>query len=308
MRELIVLRGPNGAGKTTAAQIVVPWKLDIAEFVNADEIARGLSPFNPERAAFAAGRLMLERMRRLASGDRAFAVETTCSGLGHINFLGHCKQMGWRITLIFLWLPSPQIALERVAQRVASGGHSVPDETVTRRYWAGLRNMFAEYLPVADVASLYDNGGNEPILIARRARWRTRGARRRTLGTDGKNVAMADLTPTQILDAIDEGVRESALLAALGYDPSQGRLGRMLLNNALERRGYGRPISEQGPDPMRAYPPNPGNWVQTIADAVTGRPDAPIGEIIAVLKHGPRESAPANPPAEPSRSRDPTNG
>jgi predicted ABC-type ATPase len=167
--ELIILGGPNGAGKTTAAQIVVPRKLGIAEFVNADEIARGLSPFNPEGAAFAAGRLMLQRMRSLASGDRDFAIETTCSGRGHINFLRHCKQMGWRITFVFLSLPSPQIALERVARRVAAGGHSIPAETITRRYWSGLRNMVTDYLPVADVAAVYDNAGDEPILIAERA-------------------------------------------------------------------------------------------------------------------------------------------
>jgi predicted ABC-type ATPase len=168
VRELIVLGGPNGAGKTSAAQIVVPRKLDIAEFVNADEIARGLSPFNPEGAAFAAGRLMLERVRSLASGDRDFAIETTCSGKGHINFLRHCKELGWRITLVFLWLPSPQLALERVAKRVAAGGHSVPAATVIRRYRAGLRNMFTDYLPMADVAAIYDHAGDAPILIAQR--------------------------------------------------------------------------------------------------------------------------------------------
>jgi predicted ABC-type ATPase len=168
VRELIVLSGPNGAGKTTAAQIVVPRKLAVNEFVNADEIARGLSPFNPAGAAFAAGRLMLERMRSLASGDRDFAIETTCAGRGHINFLRHCKGMGWRITFVFLWLPSPQVALQRVANRVAGGGHSIPAKIVIRRYWAGLRNMFTDYLPLADVASIYDHGGHAPVLIAQR--------------------------------------------------------------------------------------------------------------------------------------------
>jgi predicted ABC-type ATPase len=169
VRELIVLGGPNGAGKTTAAQIVLPGKLDVAEFVNADEIARGLSPFNPDGAAFAAGRLMLERMRGLASGDHDFAIETTCSGKTHIKFLRGCKEKGWRITLVFLWLPSPQIALDRVATRVAAGGHFVPSETIVRRYWGGLRNLFTDYLPLADVAAVYDNTGDEPILIADRA-------------------------------------------------------------------------------------------------------------------------------------------
>jgi hypothetical protein len=98
---------------------------------------------------------------------------------------------------------------------------------------------------------------------------------------------MRDLTPRQILDAIDEGLRESALLVALGYDASQGRPGRALMNNALELRGYGRPIEEAEPGEMQAYQPYPDDWVRTVAGAVTGRPDAPIGEVIAVLKHGP---------------------
>ena len=183
MKELIILGGPNGAGKTTAAQIVVPRKLNVPEFINADEIARGLSPFNPDGAALAAGRLMLKRMRTLASGKQSFAIETTCSGRGHLNFLRQCRDAGWRITFVFLWLPSPQIAVDRVARRVSAGGHAVPPEIVIRRYWTGLSNMRAFYLPLADVAAIYDNAAAEPILIAERisgadlivhdpARWR----------------------------------------------------------------------------------------------------------------------------------------
>jgi predicted ABC-type ATPase len=168
VRELVVLGGANGAGKTTAAQVVVPRKLGIAEFINADEIARGLSPFNPDGAAFAAGRLMLQRMRSLASGEQSFAIETTCSGRGHLNFLRQCKDAGWRLTFVFLWLPSPQVAIARVERRVATGGHAVHPAIVTRRYWGGLKNMRANYLPLADVAAIYDNAGDEPILIAER--------------------------------------------------------------------------------------------------------------------------------------------
>lgn len=169
VKDLVVLGGPNGAGKTTAARSLVPQKLGIAEFINADEIARGLSPFNPDGAVLAAGRLMLQRMRSLASGEQSFAIETTCSGKGHLNFLRHCKALGWRVTLVFLWLPSPQIAIDRIAQRVAAGGHNVLPEIVVRRYWAGLRNMHAHYLPLADVAAIYDNAAAEPILIAEQA-------------------------------------------------------------------------------------------------------------------------------------------
>jgi predicted ABC-type ATPase len=166
VKDLLVLGGSNGAGKTTAAQIIVPQKLNIAEFVNADEIARGLSPFNPEAAALAAGRLMLQRMRSLAIGNQSFAIETTCSGRGHIEFLRHCKQAGWRITLVFLWLPTPEMAITRVGRRIAAGGHAIKPNVIIRRYWAGLRNLHADYLPLADVAAIYDNAGSEPILVA----------------------------------------------------------------------------------------------------------------------------------------------
>jgi predicted ABC-type ATPase len=168
VKELVILGGPNGAGKTTAAQVVVPRKLSIPEFINVDEIARGLSPFNPDGAAVAAGRLMLKRMRTLASGQQSFAIETTCSGKGHLKFLQSCRNRGWRITLVFLWLPSPEMAIARVERRVSAGGHAVPSDVIVRRYWAGLRNMRAFYLPLADVAAIYDNAGEEPVLIAER--------------------------------------------------------------------------------------------------------------------------------------------
>ena len=170
MKELLVLGGPNGAGKSTAAKAgLLPQKLGIVELVNADDIAQGLSPFNPESAAFTAGRLMLQRMRLLADGETSFAIETTCSGKGHLKLLRRCREAGWRITLVFLWLPSPEIAIGRVAKRVAEGGHDVERDTIVRRYWGGLRNMRCYYLPLANVAAIYDNGGDEPILIAERA-------------------------------------------------------------------------------------------------------------------------------------------
>lgn len=168
MKDIIVLGGPNGAGKTTAAQVLVPRRLHIREFVNADEIARGLSPFDPEGSAFAAGRLMIERMRDLVRSERSFVFETTCSGRAHANFVRRCKIDGWRVTLLFLWLPSPQHALDRVARRVHAGGHSVPDGVVVRRYWSGLLNVRRLYLPLADVAAIYDNSDGRRVLIAER--------------------------------------------------------------------------------------------------------------------------------------------
>ena len=168
MKQIVVLGGPNGAGKTTAAQIILPTMLDIADFLNADEIARGLSPFDSNATALAAGRVMLERMHALAEGERSFAIETTCSGRAHVGFLRRCKAQGWLITLVFFWLPSPQLAMDRVARRVTSGGHGIPPDTIARRYWSGLRNMLDHYLPLADQASIYDNSQVPPLLIARR--------------------------------------------------------------------------------------------------------------------------------------------
>jgi predicted ABC-type ATPase len=164
-KEIVVLGGPNGAGKTTAAKELLPGRIAIREFVNADEIARGLSPFNPEDAALAAARIMIERMRHLVDEGRSFAFETTCSGHGHAHFLRRCKEKGWRITLLYLWLPTPKDALARVARRVSAGGHGIPTEVVIRRYWAGLANLHGLYLPLADVAAIYDNSdaGRRPV-------------------------------------------------------------------------------------------------------------------------------------------------
>ncbi len=168
MKDIVIIAGPNGAGKTTAAPAVVPQQLGIREFVNADEIARGLSPFNAEHAAIAAGRLMIERMRTLVRGGDSFAFETTCSGRAHASWLGKCKAAGWRVTLLYLWLPSPQAAIDRVARRVRQGGHGIPTEVVVRRYEAGLLNMRRLYLPLSDVAAIYDNSDEGRILIAER--------------------------------------------------------------------------------------------------------------------------------------------
>jgi predicted ABC-type ATPase len=168
MKDIVILGGPNGAGKTTAAQVLVPRRLEIREFVNADEIARGLSPFNAESAAIAAGRLMIERMRHLVRAEQSFAFETTCSGRSHLNFLRRCKLRGWRLTLVYLWLPSPQNALERVARRVREGGHGIPENVVVRRYWAGLAGMRHYYFPLVDVAAIYDNSDDGRTLVAER--------------------------------------------------------------------------------------------------------------------------------------------
>lgn len=166
MNHIAIVGGPNGAGKTTAAQVLLPRGLELIEFINADEIARGLSPFNAEAVAVPAGRIMIGRTRDLANSGTSFAFETTCAGHSSLRIVGNCKAMVWQATLLFLWLPSPQLALERVRRRVRSGGHAIPSEVVVRRYWAGLINMRARYLALADVAAIYDNSDRGRILVA----------------------------------------------------------------------------------------------------------------------------------------------
>jgi predicted ABC-type ATPase len=173
LKDIIVLGGPNGAGKTTAAKLLRPEKLGIVEFVNADEIARGLSPFDPDGAAVAAGRVMLQRMKELRQRGQSFAFETTCAGRTHIRFLKDCKTDGWRINLLFLWLPSPEAAIARVNRRIREGGHAIPPDVIVRRYFAGIANMRRSYLPLADVAAIYDNSDEGRVLIAERSAGKT---------------------------------------------------------------------------------------------------------------------------------------
>ncbi|MDX2145030.1 MAG: hypothetical protein SFV19_16875 [Rhodospirillaceae bacterium] len=157
MTDVVVIAGPNGAGKSTTAARLLPRDLRIFEFVNADEIARGISPYNPDGNAFAAGRVMLARIRELADMGESFAFETTLSGLGYVRYLKQCRAQGYRLTLLFLWLPSVRDAIQRVKRRVAAGGHSIPEDVIRRRYAAGIRNLVQVYLPLVNVGLVYDN-------------------------------------------------------------------------------------------------------------------------------------------------------
>lgn len=163
-RDVFILAGPNGAGKTTAAALVLP-KHDLLEFVNADTIARGLSAFSPESVAIAAGRVMLDRLKELADGGHSFAFETTLSSRTFAPWLKKLRTRGYCVEIVFCWLPSAEMSINRVARRVRSGGHFVPDDTVRRRYAGGLRNFFRLYLPIADRWRFYDTTG-APRLIA----------------------------------------------------------------------------------------------------------------------------------------------
>jgi predicted ABC-type ATPase len=159
MRNLFLIAGCNGAGKTTASYTILPEILNCLEFINADEIARGLSPFQPESAAIDAGRLMLERIKGFLEAGKTFAIETTLSTKSYVNLLKHAKKAGYEITLVFFWLNSPELAVSRVKVRVAEGGHPIPESVVRRRYERGLLNFFSLYLPVVDSWIFMDNSG-----------------------------------------------------------------------------------------------------------------------------------------------------
>jgi len=164
---VIVLAGPNGAGKSTAAPSVLADKLHVAEFVNADVIARGLSGFHPEAAAFDAGRIMLDRLHQLAAKHASFAFETTLASRSFAPWIAELRSTGYRFDLVYFWLPSAEAAIARVAARVRDGGHDVPAATIKRRYAAGLRNFFTLYRPLTDRWRMYDNREpSGPLLIA----------------------------------------------------------------------------------------------------------------------------------------------
>ena len=165
---VVILAGPNGAGKSTAAPALLQGALAVTEFVNADVIARGLSAFDPDSAAMAAGRVMLSRLRDLAHQRIDFAFETTLASRSFAPWLHELKASGYAVHFFFLWLPSADFAVQRVADRVRAGGHNVPEETVRRRYRTGLGNFFKLYEPIASTWRLYDSSGPEPNLVAER--------------------------------------------------------------------------------------------------------------------------------------------
>lgn len=153
---VIVLGGPNGAGKSTAAPALLPGALAITEFVNADTVAQGLSGFEPQRAAIQAGRVMLTRLRDLANQRLNFAFEITMASRTFAPWLGELIERGYALHLIYLWLPTPELAISRVTQRERLGGHHVPPEIVRRRYHAGLRNFFGLYRPLSATWRFFD--------------------------------------------------------------------------------------------------------------------------------------------------------
>ena len=166
MPKLFIIAGPNGAGKTTYVRDFLPQEMQCHEFVNADLIAAGLSPFAPDRAAFAAGRIMLTRLRELAERGEDFAFETTLSGRAYAQLFRRLRTAGYRIRLDFLWISDLSIARGRVRQRVAKGGHDIPEDVQSRRFHLGIRNLAELYRPLLDHWRLYDNTGRRPHPVA----------------------------------------------------------------------------------------------------------------------------------------------
>jgi predicted ABC-type ATPase len=163
----VIIGGPNGAGKTTFGQRLIPELFGLLDFVNADIIARGLSPVSPESVAYEAGEIMLRRLRMLGENRRDFGFETTLSARTYARWLRDWCASGYEFRLLFVSLDNPQLSIQRVAERVRRGGHFVPDETVKRRFKLGIKNFFELYKPLSDAWSVYDNTRvGEPKLVA----------------------------------------------------------------------------------------------------------------------------------------------
>ena len=165
LKKIIIIAGPNGAEKTTFARDFLPAEAKTLRFINADLIAAGLAPFNPESAAFKAGRLMLEEIDECVDAGHSFAFETTLSGLAYLKKIAVWQHFGYQVKLWFLSLPNEDIAVARVASRVAQGGHNIPEDVIRRRFKAGLENFHKRYSKVVNSWALYDNYGIEPKLI-----------------------------------------------------------------------------------------------------------------------------------------------
>ena len=183
-RNVVILAGPNGAGKSTTAPSLLKGLLEVDDFVNADVIAQGLSGFAPQAVALEAGAIMLQRLRALVQAHGSFAFETTMASRSYAPWLRQLIETGYRVHLVFLWLSSPDLAVQRVAQRVRMGGHTVPEATIRRRYEAGLRNFFRLYKPLATTWRFFDNSaagtlrlvaggqGERTIRVADRNLWK----------------------------------------------------------------------------------------------------------------------------------------
>lgn len=164
-KKIIIIAGPNGAGKTTFARAFLPEEARCPHFINADLIAAGLSPFAPETAAVKAGRLMLQEIAACTARGESFAFETTLAGLAYLRHIREWKKLGYHVSLFFLSLPSAEVAIARVTERVKQGGHNIPEPVIRRRFAAGRSNFDQYYRAAVDAWAVYDNSGDEPVMI-----------------------------------------------------------------------------------------------------------------------------------------------
>lgn len=164
-KKILIIAGPNGAGKTTFATEFLPREAECPNFINADLIASGINPFNPEAAAIESGKMMIEMMRNYVEKGESFSFETTLSGKNYARLIPEWQKKGYKIKLYFLKLPDPEFALARVNQRVKEGGHSVPEDVVRRRFKTGWEHFETLYKDLVDEWALYDNAGEKPVLL-----------------------------------------------------------------------------------------------------------------------------------------------
>lgn len=163
---ILIFAGPNGAGKTTFATELLPHEAGCPTFVNADSIAAGLSPLEQSSVSFRAGRLLLETINEHVAAGRSFAFETTLSGLAYSRSIPKWRERGYFVEILYLRLPDPDVAIDRVRQRVSVGGHDVPEATIRRRFHAGLGNFEKIYCELVDQWKIYDNSGRGPVLLS----------------------------------------------------------------------------------------------------------------------------------------------
>lgn len=166
MPKIYLIAGCNGAGKSTSAYTLLPEILMCKEFVNADNIALGISPFSPDTAAIEAGRIMLQRIDQLLINKVDFAIETTLSSKSYFLKIVDWQQQGYEVILLYIWLNSVNLALERIADRVRKGGHNIPSDVVKRRFFRGIKNLFQYYIPASDYWLIVDNSGFTPSIVA----------------------------------------------------------------------------------------------------------------------------------------------
>lgn len=190
-KNLYIIAGCNGAGKTTASFTILPEIINCKEFVNADEIAKGLSPFQPEKVAFESGRIMLNRIAELLRENQSFAFETTLSTKSYKNKILKAKENGYNVTLLFFWLQNVELAKERVMIRVSEGGHNIDPHVIERRYKNGITNLFKIYLPIVDGALIFDNSEGKHELLA--------------IKTIDENLNIIDNNKFNLLKAYDNG-------------------------------------------------------------------------------------------------------